>query len=330
VAFGARTFCCAYTAREGSAIGDGALPSLLSAPIPTEPFRAMPTGSRWTACSAPGRFAFPVTSLGKDGENCPLQGGAKIAILKDDAKELMNMGATPKTAVLLAAASELIKRRTEEDVRTAETLSGAEEAYRFLKPRLADLPHEVFGVIFLNQDQAEQERRKRNATDQDQARVGDFLHGRPGAHHRTGLGGQGHRQEGHDLGQARRAVDRSHQGRRRNTARQAYTARWKGNPAHSSPAPRPQGSANAILSGTQPGPAARRAGVFLRGMPGLLKRRPGIHDTAARGAILAAAPRRRRYQGEGVGHSKQHKKARPAKRALVFGLFWGGRIVFGR
>jgi hypothetical protein len=25
--------------------------------------------------------------------------------------------------------------------------------------------------------------------------------------------------------------------------------------------------------------------------------------------------RRRRYQGEGVGHSKQHKKARPAKRA---------------
>jgi DNA repair protein RadC len=103
--------------------------------------------------------------------------------LKDDAKELMNMGATPKTAVLLAAASELIKRRTEEDVRTAETLSGAEEAYRFLKPRLADLPHEVFGVIFLNQDQAEQERRNRNATDQDQARVGDFLHGRPGAHH---------------------------------------------------------------------------------------------------------------------------------------------------
>ncbi len=77
--------------------------------------------------------------------------GSLRGLLKDDAQELMNMGATPKTAVLLAAASELIKRRSEEDVRTAETLSGAEEAYRFLKPRLADLPHEVFGVIFLNQ-----------------------------------------------------------------------------------------------------------------------------------------------------------------------------------
>ena len=40
---------------------------------------------------------------------------------------------------------------TEEEVHLAETLSGAEEAFRFLKPRLSDLPHEVFACIFMNQ-----------------------------------------------------------------------------------------------------------------------------------------------------------------------------------
>jgi DNA repair protein RadC len=49
------------------------------------------------------------------------------------------------------AALELARRFTDEEVRLAETLSGAEETYRFLKPRLRDLPHEVFAVIFLNQ-----------------------------------------------------------------------------------------------------------------------------------------------------------------------------------
>ena len=77
--------------------------------------------------------------------------GTLRGLLKNDAKELMNMGATPKTAIAITAAAELARRVTEEAVRTADVLSGAEEAYRFLKPRLADLPHEVFAVIFLNQ-----------------------------------------------------------------------------------------------------------------------------------------------------------------------------------
>jgi DNA repair protein RadC len=54
-------------------------------------------------------------------------------------------------AAQVVAALELARRFTEEEVRLAETLSGAEETYRFLKPRLRDLPHEVFAVIFLNQ-----------------------------------------------------------------------------------------------------------------------------------------------------------------------------------
>ncbi|MEJ2366980.1 MAG: DNA repair protein RadC [Acidobacteriota bacterium] len=54
-------------------------------------------------------------------------------------------------AAQLAAAMELASRLADEEVRLAETLSGAQDAYRFLKPRLRDLPHEVFAVIFLNQ-----------------------------------------------------------------------------------------------------------------------------------------------------------------------------------
>jgi DNA repair protein RadC len=57
----------------------------------------------------------------------------------------------PAAALRILAALELARRTSEEEVRLAETLSGAEEAYRFLKPRLRDLPHEVFAVIFLNQ-----------------------------------------------------------------------------------------------------------------------------------------------------------------------------------
>ena len=57
----------------------------------------------------------------------------------------------PVRACQVVAALELARRFTEEEVKLAETLSGAEEAYRFLKPRLRDLPYEAFAVIFLNQ-----------------------------------------------------------------------------------------------------------------------------------------------------------------------------------
>ncbi len=67
-------------------------------------------------------------------------------------KELMDRhGLGAASAARVAAITELARRFTEEDVRLAETLSGAEEAYHFLTPRLRDLPHEVFAVIFLNQ-----------------------------------------------------------------------------------------------------------------------------------------------------------------------------------
>ena len=67
-------------------------------------------------------------------------------------KELMDThGLGIASAARLCAIAELARRFSEEEVRTAETRSGAEEAYKFLKPRLRDLPHEVFAVIFLNQ-----------------------------------------------------------------------------------------------------------------------------------------------------------------------------------
>lgn len=60
-------------------------------------------------------------------------------------------GLGPSRASQILAALELARRFSEEEIRLAETLGGAEEAYRFLRPRLRDLPHEVFACIFLNQ-----------------------------------------------------------------------------------------------------------------------------------------------------------------------------------
>jgi DNA repair protein RadC len=60
-------------------------------------------------------------------------------------------GLGPARAAQVLSALELARRFAEEEVRLAETLGGAEEAYRFLRPRLRDLPHEVFAAIFLNQ-----------------------------------------------------------------------------------------------------------------------------------------------------------------------------------
>ena len=57
----------------------------------------------------------------------------------------------PARASQVAAAFELARRFSEEEILGAEMLGGAEEAYRFLRPRLRDLPHEVFAVVFLNQ-----------------------------------------------------------------------------------------------------------------------------------------------------------------------------------
>jgi DNA repair protein RadC len=78
--------------------------------------------------------------------------GSLRAISAMDAKELAAHTGLPRRAsAKVAAALELARRMTEEEVHLAETLSGAEEAYRFLRPRLADLPHESFAVILLNQ-----------------------------------------------------------------------------------------------------------------------------------------------------------------------------------
>jgi DNA repair protein RadC len=71
------------------------------------------------------------------------------AMAPQEVLHLAGMGAARAAQVL--SALELARRFAEEEVRLAETLGGAEEAYRFLKPRLRDLPHEVFAAIFLNQ-----------------------------------------------------------------------------------------------------------------------------------------------------------------------------------
>lgn len=54
-------------------------------------------------------------------------------------------------AVTLSTAFELAKRLSYEAIKETEKIEGAQEAYDFLKPRLRDLPYEVFAAIFLNQ-----------------------------------------------------------------------------------------------------------------------------------------------------------------------------------
>jgi DNA repair protein RadC len=93
-----------------------------------------------------GRSA--VTMAGEVLSQC----GSLRGVSALEPKELAAVaGLGPARAAQVAAALELARRFTEEEVHLAETLSGAEEAYRFLRPRLRDLPHEVFSVIFLNQ-----------------------------------------------------------------------------------------------------------------------------------------------------------------------------------
>ncbi|MGC8762392.1 MAG: RadC family protein [Acidobacteriota bacterium] len=78
--------------------------------------------------------------------------GSLRAVGALEPRELQGMlGLGPARAAQLSAALELARRFSEEEVREAGVLTGAEEAYRFLKPRLRDLPQEVFAVLFLNQ-----------------------------------------------------------------------------------------------------------------------------------------------------------------------------------
>jgi DNA repair protein RadC len=93
-----------------------------------------------------GRSA--ITMAGELLANCGSLRGVSILETGELAK---TAGLGNARAAQVSAALELARRFTEEEVHLAETLSGAEEAYRFLKPRLRDLPHEVFAVIFLNQ-----------------------------------------------------------------------------------------------------------------------------------------------------------------------------------
>src|SRR5512135_2369849 len=84
------------------------------------------TGSR-------GRSA--VTMAGELLSKC----GSLRAVSALEPKELAKIaGLGPARAAQVAAALELARRFAEEEVQLAETLSGAEEAYRFLRPRLRD------------------------------------------------------------------------------------------------------------------------------------------------------------------------------------------------
>lgn len=80
------------------------------------------------------------------------EAGSLRALAQKSPKELSSIcGIGMVRAVTLSAALELSRRFVLESVKEAERIEGADDAYEFLKPRLRDLPHEVFAAIFLNQ-----------------------------------------------------------------------------------------------------------------------------------------------------------------------------------
>lgn len=80
------------------------------------------------------------------------EAGSLRAMAGKSPKELAKIsGIGTVRAVTLSAAFELSKRFSYENVKETERIEGAWDAYEFLKPRLRDLPYEVFVAIFLNQ-----------------------------------------------------------------------------------------------------------------------------------------------------------------------------------
>ena len=147
-------------------------------PVPLSPISLSESSAPWGVAELPaperpaerfltrGSGALSTAELlsllleGCSGRNDPLELGAHLlgaagslrALSVMEPQELRaSLGLGRRGSLRILSALELSRRFTEEEVLTAETLSGAEEAYRFLKPRLRDLPHEVFATIFLNQ-----------------------------------------------------------------------------------------------------------------------------------------------------------------------------------
>lgn len=69
------------------------------------------------------------------------------------AKEILSAQPSPKGPWVkkLRMALDIPMLYANESLTAQIVLGGADESYKFLKPRLRDLPHEVFAVIFLNQ-----------------------------------------------------------------------------------------------------------------------------------------------------------------------------------
>lgn len=80
------------------------------------------------------------------------EAGSLRAVAGKSPKELSSISKIgPVRAVTLSAALELSKRLSCETLKESDRIEGAQDAYEFLKPRLRDLPYEVFAAIFLSQ-----------------------------------------------------------------------------------------------------------------------------------------------------------------------------------
>jgi len=84
--------------------------------------------------------------LAKAGNN--LNQLAKMSISDLTSRDLKGMGRTK--AITILAALELGARRHQSEALSKEQVTDSQTLYEILKPRMADLPHEEFWVIYLN------------------------------------------------------------------------------------------------------------------------------------------------------------------------------------
>lgn len=78
-------------------------------------------------------------------------GNDLVALSRLSIKELMRFrGIGEAKAVSIAAALELGRRRRESELGKTPIISGSRQAYEYMAPSLADLPHEEFWILLLN------------------------------------------------------------------------------------------------------------------------------------------------------------------------------------
>ncbi len=110
------------------------------------PYRHRTAWPFWSIAALPGEDVIVITKRILASVQNDL-----VALSRLNVKELMKFrGIGQAKAVTIAAALELGRRRRESEAGKKPLISTSKQAYEYLAPSLADLPHEEFWILLLN------------------------------------------------------------------------------------------------------------------------------------------------------------------------------------